>query len=95
MKTVEVIERLWIPVFGFSLLIIVSLLARGIAINTITQEGSFGLEPLLIILSVVATKWADYAFRVKHDNVVPMPQPPVVAGTGTTFTSGTAIDKAA
>jgi hypothetical protein len=75
MKTVEIIERLWVPVFGFVLLIIVSLLARGIAINTITQEGSFGLEPLLIILSVIATKWADYAFRIgRNAGAVPPPQ---------------------
>ncbi len=56
-------------IFGFSLLIILAGLALSIALGHVEEKSSYGLMPLLVGVSNLATQFASYAFshRDKKD----------------------------
>lgn len=49
-------------VFGFIMLLIVAALILAIALGKVEEKTSYGLQPMLIILTVMAEKWAAWAF---------------------------------
>lgn len=54
-------------IFGFSLLIILAGLALSIALGKVEEKTSYGLMPLLVGVSNLATQFASYAFSRKGD----------------------------
>jgi hypothetical protein len=48
--------------FGYLLLIGVMLLARGIGLNQVTEQSSFGLREIILILGMLASNWSSWAF---------------------------------
>ena len=49
-------------IFGFAVLMIMAGLACAIAIGHVEEKTSYGLMPLLVALTSVATQFAQYAF---------------------------------
>lgn len=49
-------------IFGFSLLLVLAILAGVVAVGKITQESSFGLQEILSGLLVLAGGFAQWAF---------------------------------
>jgi len=52
-------------VFGFSLLLILALLALAIALGKVEEKTSYGLMPLLTALATLAGGFAQWAFSNK------------------------------
>ena len=48
--------------FGFLLLLIDAVLIAAIALGTVRQESSYGLNEVLLILSGLSAAWAQWAF---------------------------------
>lgn len=48
--------------FGFATLIIIAAIAVMIAVGTVQQESSYGLEPILVALTSVAASFCNWAF---------------------------------
>ena len=55
-------------IFGFSLLIILAGLALSIALGHVEEKSSYGLMPLLVGVSNLATQFASYAFSSRKDD---------------------------
>lgn len=54
-------------VFGFSLLVILALLALAIAMGKVEEKTSYGLMPLLTALATLAGGFAQWAFSSGKD----------------------------
>lgn len=49
-------------IYGILLLVVVGSLVFLVAWGKVEEKTSYGLQPLIIILTVLATKWADWRF---------------------------------
>lgn len=58
----------WRIVYGYLLLGGICVLAARIALGVVEEKSSYGLSPLLIILTLLADRWASWAFPRKGDN---------------------------
>ncbi len=59
--------ELWRMVFGFLVLGIMAGLAVSIALGHVEEQSSYGLMPLLVALTSLATQFAQWAFGGKSD----------------------------
>ncbi len=53
-------------IFGFCLLVVVCAVIIVIALGHVQKETSYGLDVVLIMLSPLSNKWADWAFGSKE-----------------------------
>jgi hypothetical protein len=58
----------WRALYGFSLLAILTILVALIALGTVTEQTSFGLMPLIVALSNLATTFANWAFSIQRSD---------------------------
>lgn len=57
----------WRIVYGYLLLVAICVLASRIALGVVEEKTSYGLSPLLIILTLLADRWASWAFPRKGE----------------------------
>lgn len=58
----------WKVVYGYLLLVVIAILSLRIALGIVEEKSSYGLSPLLIILTLLADRWASWAFPKRDDD---------------------------